>query len=314
MTSRPHQHQHDHQHGDEVHEHDLGLQHDLGTLQRRGMGSGMGRRGLLGVLGGLSVLGVAGCASDDSSASTSAGSSRPSGPPGGGQGGPPEGGPGGAPGGDSSVEVADGEIPEETAGPYPGDGSNGPNVLSESGVVRSDITTSFGSASGVAEGVPLTLRFKVYDLTGEDVKVLSGAAIYAWHCDAAGSYSMYDGDAVDENYLRGVQETDEDGWVEFTSIFPACYAGRWPHVHFDVYESLDAATSASNKLRTSQLAFPQDVCEAVYATSGYEDSVGNLSQVSLDTDGIFSDGHSLQMATMKGSVDAGFTATLNVPI
>ncbi len=111
-------------------------------------------------------------------------------------------------GAESDVEVADGEIPEETAGPYPGDGSNGPNVLSESGVVRSDITSSFGSASGVAEGVPLTLRFRVYDLAGEDVTPLAGAALYAWHCDREGNYSMYDGDAVDENYLRGVQEAD----------------------------------------------------------------------------------------------------------
>jgi protocatechuate 3,4-dioxygenase beta subunit len=306
MTA-PHDDTHTHTHqGDEHHEHDLGLQHDLGTLERRGFARGMGRRGVLGVLGGLSVVAVAGCAGDDSAA-TSTSSATPSAAP-------PSGAPGGGMGGDSSVEVAEGEIPEETAGPYPGDGSNGPDVLSESGVVRSDITTSFGSASGVAEGVPLTLRFKVYDLTGDDVEVLAGAAIYAWHCDRDGAYSMYDGAAVDENYLRGVQESDADGWVELTTIFPGCYSGRWPHVHFEVYESLDAATSVSNKLRTSQLAFPQDVCETVYATSGYESSVANLAQVSLDSDGIFSDGYSLQMATMKGSVTDGYTATLNVPI
>ena len=292
-------------HEEHEHEHDLGLHHDLGTLERRGLSRRMGRRGVLGVLGGLSVVAVAGCAEDSTSTSTSSSTAPSSGP---------GGAPGGAMGGDSSVEVAEGEIPEETAGPYPGDGSNGPNVLTESGVVHSDITTSFGSASGVADGVPLTLHFKVYDLTGDDVEVMAGAAIYAWHCDRDGAYSMYDGDAVDENYLRGVQESDADGWVEFTTVFPGCYAGRWPHVHFEVYESLDAATSASNKLRTSQLAFPQDVCETVYATTGYESSVANLSQVSLDSDGIFSDGYSLQMATTKGSVTDGYTATLNVPI
>ena len=68
-----------------------------------------------------------------------------------------------------TVEVADGEIPEETAGPYPGDGSNGVNVLTESGIVRSDLTSSFGDASGVAEGVPVTVKLKVYDLDGEEV-------------------------------------------------------------------------------------------------------------------------------------------------
>lgn len=299
-------HEHGHDEG-EVHEHDLGLQHDLGTLRRRALG----RRGMLGFVGGLGVAAVAvACGTDTSSGAgttTSTSSTRPEPPAGGG-------GPGGAMGGDSGVEVAEGEIPEETAGPYPGDGSNGPNVLSESGVVRSDITSSFGTATGVAEGVPLTLRLKVYDLTGDDVEVLAGAALYAWHCDRDGSYSMYDGDAMQENYLRGVQETDADGWVEFTTIFPGCYAGRWPHVHFEVYESLDSATSATTKLRTSQLAFPQDVCESVYATEGYEDSVGNLAGVSLESDGIFADGHSLQMATVTGSVEKGYVATLSVPV
>lgn len=311
MTQRDTDHHHadrhaEHHHaGDEVHEHDLGLQHDLGTLERRGFSRSLGRRGLLGMLGGLGAVAVAGCASDEASTSGST-SATPDGVP--------SGAPGGGPSADSSVEVADGEIPEETAGPYPGDGSNGPDVLSESGVVRSDITSSFGSATGVAEGVPLTLRFRVYDLTGDDVEVLAGAAIYAWHCDRGGSYSMYDGDAQEENYLRGVQETDADGWAEFTSIFPGCYSGRWPHVHFEVYESLDAATDVANKLRTSQLALPQDVCETVYATSGYESSVSNLAQSSLDSDNVFGDGHSLQMATVKGSVTDGYTATLNVPV
>ena len=282
-----------------IHEHDLGLQHDIDTLRRRGLG----RRRLLGVLGGLGAAGtLAACSADTPSTA--------SGPP---AGGPPGGG-AGMPGAESGVTVADGEIPEETAGPYPGDGSNGPNVLTESGIVRRDITTSFGSATGTAEGVPLTLRFRVHDLSGDEVTPLPGAALYAWHCDRDGSYSMYEGDAVDANYLRGVQEADDDGWLSFTTIFPGCYAGRWPHVHLEVYESVDAATSASNKQRTSQLAFPQDVCEQVYAADGYEESVTNLAGVSLDADGIFGDGYSLQLAKVTGSVDEGFVATLNVPI
>jgi protocatechuate 3,4-dioxygenase beta subunit len=102
--------------------------------------------------------------------------------------------------------------------------------------------------------------------------------------------------------------------VEFTSIFPACYDGRWPHMHFEVYRSLDDATSYTNKLRTSQLALPQDVCETVYATDGYDASVANLARVSLDTDMVFSDGYSLQLATVTGSVDDGYTIALNVPV
>jgi protocatechuate 3,4-dioxygenase beta subunit len=218
-------------------------------------------------------------------------------------------------GGESDVEVAEGEIPEETAGPYPGDGSNGPNVLSESGVVRSDITASFGSASGVAEGVPTTVKLRIYDLNGTEATPLAGAAVYLWHCDREGNYSMYSEAVADENYLRGVQEADSDGRLEFTTIFPATYTGRWPHMHFEVYESLAAATSAETKLRTSQLAIPAETAQEVYDTvEGYESSQTTFAQVSLDSDMVFSDGHSLQMATVTGSVDEGYTLTLNVPV
>jgi protocatechuate 3,4-dioxygenase beta subunit len=111
-----------------------------------------------------------------------------------------------------------------------------------------------------------------------------------------------------------VQETGSDGSVTFTSIFPAAYSGRWPHIHFEVYESLAKATAASDKLRTTQLALPEDVSRQVYATDGYAESVRNLSQTSLATDNVFSDGYSLQLATVSGTVDGGLTATLTVPV
>jgi hypothetical protein len=85
-------------------------------------------------------------------------------------------------------------------------------------------------------------------------------------------------------------------------------------MHFEVYQSLDDATSYKAKLRTSQLALPQDVCDDVYATDGYDQSVANLAGVSLDSDGIFSDGYSLQLATVTGSVSDGYTISLNVPV
>jgi protocatechuate 3,4-dioxygenase beta subunit len=160
----------------------------------------------------------------------------------------------------------------------------------------------------------MTVRLKIYDLNGDDATPFAGAAVYLWHCDRDGNYSMYSEAAAGENYLRGVQEAGEEGTLEFTTIFPACYPGRWPHMHFEVYESLEAATSASGKLRTSQLALPQDVCETVYATGGYEQSATSLAEVSLDSDGVFSDGYSLQMAKVTGSVEEGYVATLNVPV
>jgi protocatechuate 3,4-dioxygenase beta subunit len=78
-----------------------------------------------------------------------------------------------------------------------------------------------------------------------------------------------------------------DGVATFTSIFPACYSGRWPHIHFEVYPSLAAATDDSNKVATSQIALPEDSCNAAYATDGYSQSVRNLQPVSLRTDNVF---------------------------
>ena len=46
-----------------------------------------------------------------------------------------------------------------------------------SGIVRSDITTSVGRASGVATGVPLDINLRVVDLS-EGSAPFAGAAVY----------------------------------------------------------------------------------------------------------------------------------------
>ncbi len=212
----------------------------------------------------------------------------------------------------ATSDAANVSIPTETGGPYPGDGSNGANVLTQKGVVRSDIRSSFGSSSTVAAGVPLTIRLNVRSVA--NAKPLTGSAVYIWHCDANGNYSMYSRAAVNENYLRGVQEVDANGAVTFTSIFPAAYDGRWPHIHFEVYPSLASATTAANAIKTSQLAFPEDVSRLVYADSRYPSSAANLSRTSLSSDMVFRDGWTQQLATMTGDVANGFTASLNFAV
>ncbi len=104
------------------------------------------------------------------------------------------------------------------------------------------------------------------------------------------------------------------GDSESATIFPAAYMGRWPHIHFEVYESLDAATSSGTLMKTSQIALPAETCKQVYATEGYEQSVQNLGQTSLDSDMVFSDGYSGQLAKASGSVSDGLTMRLNVGV
>src|SRR3954452_14356413 len=286
-------------------DHDRGLAFDLSTVVQR--------RRVLQMLGGAGLLALAGCGrsaadaitSGSSSSSTASGASSGSPSTSGSTTSTPSSGP-------SSVGTTASEIPEETAGPYPGDGSNGVNVLTQSGIVRSDIRASFGSSSTVADGVAATVELTLVE-AGTSTP-LSGKALYLWHCDRLGRYSLYSNGVTAENYLRGVQEADDSGTVRFTTIFPACYSGRWPHIHFEVYPSLATATSANSKLATSQLALAQDVCETVYATTGYEASVKNLSQVSLSSDNVFSDGANLETPVVTGSVADGFVIRLTVGV
>ena len=95
---------------------------------------------------------------------------------------------------------------------------------------------------------------------------------------------MYSSGVTGENYLRGVQVSDADGGVSFSTIVPGCYDGRWPHIHFEVYRSATTATSFSNKLRTSQLALPQAMCSEVYTQAAYTGSASNLGRTSLGSD------------------------------
>lgn len=207
-------------------------------------------------------------------------------------------------------------IPEETAGPYPGDGSNYnssgiANALSLSGIVRSDIRSSVAGASGVAAGIPLTLTLQLVN-TASSCANLSGYAIYLWHCTRDGLYSLYSSGVTGENFLRGVQVTDSGGKATFLTIFPGCYAGRMPHMHFEIYPTLTSATGAGNNVRTSQIAFPTATCSEVYTTSGYASSATNLAGISFATDNVFSDGTEQQMASISGTPTNGYSASLVV--
>jgi protocatechuate 3,4-dioxygenase beta subunit len=276
--------------GVEIDEDDRGLVYDIRTL--------VDRRRALGLFGGAAVTGLLAACSSPTSAFTgsSAGTSD-----------------------DSADGSADGstdeltEVPDETGGPYPADGSNGVNVLDDSGIVRSDIRSSFGASTTTAEGVPLTIALTVRDAATGDV--LQGAAVYLWHCDIDGGYSLYGRGLERENYLRGVQQVDASGTVTFASIFPAAYSGRWPHIHFEVYSDVATAVASGPIVKTSQVALPKEACEAVYATDGYEQSVRNLAQTSLAGDNVFGDDGGIhQIATMTGSVAQGYTAALTVGV
>jgi protocatechuate 3,4-dioxygenase beta subunit len=149
----------------------------------------------------------------------------------------------------------------------------------------------------------------------KDYAPMAGAAVYVWHCDRAGRYSMYSSGAEDENYLRGIARTDRNGTAWFRTVFPGCYPGRWPHIHFEVYSSVAKAVASGPIVKTSQLALPRTVCRRVYATSGYTGSTANLAQLSLASDMVFRDDKAIhQLATVTGSAAKGYVANLTIGV
>lgn len=250
------------------------------------------RRRVLSIVGaGAGALALAACSSTSSSGSTTATTATAS----------------------STTTAATSEIPDETNGPYPADGSNGVNVLEESGIVRRDITSSLDGGTTVT-GVPLSLSLTLADMANDN-RPFENAAVYMWQCDAAGLYSMYSEGVEDETYLRGIQAADANGTVTFDTIVPGCYSGRWTHIHFEVYPDAASATTADNAIATSQIAFPQDMLDAIYQLDTYPGSAQNLAQLgSLDNDNVFGDGYDLQMGSFSGDPTAGYVGSLAVAI
>lgn len=193
-------------------------------------------------------------------------------------------------------------IPSETQGPYPL-----LSVLSNTALQRSDITEG-------KSGVPLTLILNLVDIN-DGCSPIADAWIYAWHCDKDGVYSGYSNqtggvNATGQVFLRGIQRTNSRGQVVFQTLYPGWYAGRITHIHFQVYLS----TLSGSATVTSQVAFPQAVTQAVYASSLYASRGQNTSVTSFAQDNVFSDGTAYQMASVAGSPSAGYAATLTVGV
>lgn len=268
------------------------------------------RRHLLAMMGGSSAAFLAACSGGGSSSDTT----TSTGSTGGGSGNSG----GGSSGGSSSGACV--SYSEETNGPYPADGSNNANgavanVLIDSGIIRSDMTTSFAGMSGTAAGVALEMTLTIVD-TSNSCAALEGYAVYAWHCNAIGEYSVYD--LADQNYLRAVGITDANGQVTFQTIYPGCYPGRWPHIHFEVYESESAATHYSNRVLCSQIAMPTSESSYVYSVrTDYGNSSTNFANIpSIYSDNVFGDNSDdeieAQTMNLTGDDTNGYEGTVTI--
>ncbi|TCM17824.1 dioxygenase-like protein [Novosphingobium sp. PhB165] len=310
--------------GPEQDEHDRGLSHDIDVISEKFMAR---RRALAFLASAGTAVTVAACGGGDDSASnlssTGSAASTTSTPSGSSSTtSSSTSSTGSTSGGTSGAScIAD---PTETNGPYPADGTNTAsgstsNVLTVSGIVRSDIRSSFIGSTTTATGVPLEITLQLVDVNN-GCAAIAGAAIYVWHCDAYGRYSLYSSGVTTESYLRGVQVTDADGKVTFTTIYPACYSGRWPHIHFEIFTGgLTAASTGRTASLVSQLAMPAAINTAVFTgDSRYTASIANYNAITLSSDGVFGDNTSAQLAQMTpsltGTVSSGYTGSALIGI
>jgi len=107
--------------------------------------------------------------------------------------------------------------------------------------------------------------------------------------------------------------------VTFTTIFPACYSGRMPHIHVEVYVSQSTATTANNAVKVAQLAFDRATCQTVYNNAtGYSQSVTNLAGINFASDNVFGNNTTAQMTaamvSLTGDYMTGFTGTATVAV
>ena len=109
------------------------------------------------------------------------------------------------------------------------------------------------------------------------MRPFADATAEIWQCDALGRYSGFpppvDSDVAtadtaprgaylpQQNFLRGRQSTDDHGMAEYRTIYPGWYPGRTVHIHLMVH--------TGERVFTSQLYFPDDLSDQVFARSPY---------------------------------------------
>ena len=175
--------------------------------------------------------------------------------------------------------------PSETAGPFP--------IKTPADLVRANIVSD-------RQGVALLMTLTVQD-KNDGCNPLPGVLVDVWHCDNDGHYSEYNnnGDFTQQHFLRGRQTTDANGQVSFISIYPGWYPGRAPHIHIEVLDSDE------NSLLVSQIAFPENISEDVYATANYNGS----ADTSNTSDGVFRASLDELLGTVSGNTTDGYTLT-----
>ena len=279
--------------------HDRGLEFDVRTL--------LARRRVLGILGGLgagaalaacgtSATSTAGTTSSSTSSSSSSSSTSSS-------------------SASSSGTTPTAELPDETAVPTRVTGPTAPTSWTTPASSAPTSPAASGPRRPRPEGIPLTINLTVTD-AGNGYSAMEGAAVYLWHCNRDGQYSMYS-QGVSERELPPGRASDQRGRAAatYTSIFPAAYDGRWPHIHFEVYSSVDGGHQQRTDRQDLTDRPPRGGLQGGLRDDGLRGERQNLAQTSLTRDMVFgNDGGIYQLATVTGNATDGYVANLTIGV
>ncbi|KHN98279.1 Intradiol ring-cleavage dioxygenase, core [Metarhizium album ARSEF 1941] len=148
-------------------------------------------------------------------------------------------------------------VPETIIGPYYVEGE----------YLRTNITDG---ETGVASHVDIQF------IDVNTCEAVPGLVVDLWHANATGVYSGVTAElqgGLKTNFGRGIQQTDDDGVVQFSTIFPGHYVGRTNHFHV---MSTDSATMLPNgtfehgtSSHIGQIYFDQALITEVEKTEPY---------------------------------------------
>ena len=187
--------------------------------------------------------------------------------------------------------------------------TEGPYFVDEQ-LNRSDIRTN-SADNTVVEGTPLQLAVRVSKIDDAGCTPLEGAMVDIWHCDALGVYSgVTDNsqgfDTVQQDFLRGYQDTDASGLAEFTTIYPGWYSGRAVHIHFKVRT---AAANGQAYEFTSQFFFDDELSKQVYTEEPY--AAKGEPDTPNARDGIYQGGGDQLMLAVSPAAE-GYATTFDI--
>jgi protocatechuate 3,4-dioxygenase beta subunit len=184
--------------------------------------------------------------------------------------------------------------PEQDQGPY----------YVDLGRVREDIVEE-------QKGVPLALRIRVIDHVR--CVPVADAAVDVSQCNAYGLYSDKAGQhTLGQEFLRGIQFTDREGFVELRTIYPGHYRKRATHVHLKVHIGGDRTRSSyhgGHVCHTGQILFRESFTDEVYALAPYSHST--VPRTPNSRDAVFlHQGGSQCVARLSGDVRHGIKAQI----